>query len=46
MPWLLIGLTLLAALSALASGQWPWGQTAAIVILALVLLLLLAGVKL
>ncbi len=45
MPYLLIGLTVLSMISALASGQWPWGQTAAIVLLALVVLLMLLGVK-
>lgn len=45
MPYLLVGLTVLAIVSALASGQWPWGVQAAIVLLALVVLLTLLGVK-
>ena len=45
MPYLLIGLTVLSILSALASSYWPWGLTAAVVLLALVVLLMLVGVK-
>jgi hypothetical protein len=45
MPYLLVGLTVLSIVSALASHQWPWGLTAAVVLLALVMLLTLLGVK-
>jgi hypothetical protein len=45
MPYLLIGLTVLAILSALASAHWPWSLTAAVVLLALAVLLMLLGVK-
>lgn len=45
MPYLLIGLTVLSIISALASGQWPWGTAAAVVLLAVAVLLMLLGVK-
>lgn len=45
MPYLLIVLTMLAIISTLASGQWPWGTTTAVVLLAVVVLLMLLGVK-
>jgi hypothetical protein len=38
-------LTVLALLSALASGQWPWSLTAAVVLLGIVVLLMLLGVQ-
>ena len=45
MPYLLVSLTVLAIISALASGQWPWGLTASVILLAIVVLLTLLGVK-
>ena len=44
-PYLLVGLTVIALVSALASGQWPWGLTAAVVLLCIVLLLMLVGAR-
>lgn len=47
MQYVLVGLAVLAILSALASSspQWPWAGTAAIVFLGIGLLLIGLGVK-
>jgi hypothetical protein len=43
--YILISLTVLALVSALASSQWPWGLTASVILLSVVVLLMLLGVK-